>query len=234
MSDSDASGIPLKLKAQSVSHKPTPGKDETTLMPPFRALTLAQIFIPDTQQELSSASAEIFAAGVAGFDTESKPTFNRGEVSEGPHVVQFAIQDKAFIFQLNRPECLPYIVEILESEAVLKVGFGLQSDHAQIHHKLGVRLAAVLDMNHVFSKEGYGSSTGVRAAVGLAMQQKFHKSKRVTTSNWAAVQLNDKQLIYAANDAYAALEVLNALDRRRADLPIRWQTPASEQDASDA
>jgi len=221
-------------KAKFMTHKPTPSKAETTLMPPFKALTLEQIFIPDTQQALSSANAEIFAAGVAGFDTESKPTFNRGEVSEGPHVVQFAIQDKAFIFQLNRPECLPYIAEILQSEAVLKVGFGLQSDHAQIHHKMGVKLAAVLDMNHVFRKEGYGSSTGVRAAVGLAMQQKFHKSKRVTTSNWAAAQLNDKQLLYAANDAYAALEVLNALDWRREDLPIRWQIPVSEQEAADA
>jgi len=213
-----------------VTHKPTPGKAETALMPPFKALTLEHIFIPDTQEALSSASAEIFAAGVVGFDTESKPTFNRGDVSEGPHVLQFAIQDKAFIFQLNRPECLPYVIEILQSEAVLKVGFGLQSDHAQIHHKLGVKLAAVLDMNHVFRQDGYGSSTGVRAAVGLAMQQKFHKSRRVTTSNWAALQLNDKQLIYAANDAYAALEVFNALNRRREDLPIRWQMPLSEQD----
>lgn len=217
-----------------MTHKPTPGKAETALMPPFKALTLEHIFIPDTQEALSSASAEIFAAGVAGFDTESRPTFNRGDVSEGPHVVQFAIRDKAFIFQLNRPECLPCVVEILQSEAVLKVGFGLQSDHAQIHHRLGVKLAAVLDMNHVFRKEGYGSSTGVRAAVGLVMQQKFHKSKRVTTSNWAAQQLSDKQLIYAANDAYAALEVLNALNWRREDLPICWQMPLSEQDACDA
>jgi len=219
---------------KAVTHKPTPGKAETALMQPFKALTLERIFIPYTQEALLSASAEIFAAGVTGFDTESKPTFNRGDVSEGPHVVQFAIQDKAFIFQLNRPECLPYVVEILQSEAVLKVGFGLQSDHAQIYHKLGVKLAAVLDMNHVFRKEGYGSSTGVRAAVGLAMLQKFHKSKRVTTSNWAALQLNDKQLIYAANDAYAALEVLNALNRRREDLPIRWQMPLPEQEAADA
>jgi len=234
MTDSDASGISPETKAKSVSHKPTPSKAETTLMPPFRALTLAQIFIPVTQEELISASAEIFAAGVTGFDTESKPTFNRGEVSEGPHVMQFAIRDKAFIFQLNRPECLPYIVEILQSEAVLKVGFGLQSDHAQIHHKLGVRLAAVLDMNHVFRKDGYGSSTGVRAAVGLAMQQKFHKSKHVTTSNWAAPELNDKQLLYAANDAYAALEVLNAMNRPREDLPIRWQMPIPEQQVGDA
>jgi len=200
--------------------KSTPSKAESALLKPFETLDLQRIFVPDSQEECASASAAIFAAGIAGFDTESRPTFNKGEVSAGPHVVQFALHDKAFIFQLNRPECLPYLLELLQSPAVLKVGFGLQSDHAHIRRKLGVALAAVLDMNAIFRKQGYGGSTGVRAAVALVLQQKFHKSKHVTTSNWAATQLNDRQLIYAANDAYAALEVLNALDLPRADWPI--------------
>ena len=200
--------------------KSTPSKAESALLQPFQALDLQQIFVPDSQEECASASAAIFAAGIAGFDTESRPTFNKGEASEGPHIVQFALHDRAFIFQLNRPECLPYLVELLQSPAVLKVGFGLQSDHAHIRRKLGVTLAAVVDMNTVFRKQGYGASTGVRAAVALVLKQKFHKSKHVTTSNWAAAQLNPRQLIYAANDAYAALEVLNALDLPRADWPV--------------
>ena len=199
--------------------KVAPSKAESALLQPFQALDLQHIFMPCGQQELASASAAIFAAGIAGFDTESKPTFNKGEVSAGPHVVQFALHDRAFIYQLSRPDCLPYLVELLQSAAVLKVGFGLQSDHAHIRRRLGVTLAAVVDMNTVFRKQGYGASTGVRAAVALVLKQKFHKSKHVTTSNWAA-QLNPRQLIYAANDAYAALEVLNALDLPRADWPV--------------
>ncbi len=200
--------------------KSPPSKAESALLQPFKALDLQQIFIPDSQQEFASASADIFAAGIAGFDTESRPTFNKGELSDGPHVVQFALHDRAFIFQLNRPECLPCLVELLQSAAVLKVGFGLQSDHAHIRRKLGVTLAAVLDMNPVFRKQGYGGSIGVRAAVALVLKKKFHKSKHITTSNWAAPQLNAKQLTYAANDAYAALEVLKALDLPRADWPV--------------
>jgi ribonuclease D len=37
------------------------------------------------------------------------------------------------------------------------------------------------------------------------------KSKSVTTSNWAARVLSERQLLYAANDAYAAIRIYHAL-----------------------
>lgn len=199
--------------------KMAPTKEETSAMPPFPGLPLARIFVPRTQAEFAAAFDEILAAGRAGFDTESKPTFTFGEVSEGPHVVQFALSDKAFIFQPHRSEGHPFLTELLRSGKVLKVGFGLQSDKGQIHAKLGVQLQALLDLNSVFRKEGYNNSMGVRAAVGVVFQQHFHKSKKTTTSNWEARELTDKQLLYAANDAYAALKVLDALKASHPDLP---------------
>jgi hypothetical protein len=45
----------------------------------------------------------------------------------------------------------------------------------------------------------------------VAAGKSFSKSKRVTTSNWAVAELQERQLVYAANDAYAALKVLEAL-----------------------
>lgn len=196
-----------------------PSKAETALLPPFPELTLAQIVVPRTQAEFGAAFQEILAAGRAGFDTESKPTFNFGEVSEGPHVVQFALADKAFIFQPHRAEGQAALAELLRSDKVLKVGFGLQSDRGQIQAKLGVTLEAVLDLNVVFRKMGYNNSMGVRAAVGVVFGQHFHKSKKTTTSNWAAAELSDKQLLYAANDAYAALKVLAAMKATNPELP---------------
>jgi ribonuclease D len=76
---------------------------------------------------------------------------------------------------------------------------------------LGVTLRAILDLDHVFRKRGYIGQIGVRGAVGAVLKQNFRKSKRVTTSNWAAPDLTPKQLLYAANDAFAALRVMEAL-----------------------
>lgn len=218
-------GVHAKGVDRMKKHLPT--KAETAMLEPFEGLALERIVVPKTAEEFAAATAEIFAAGVAGFDTESKPLFNKGDVSQGPHVVQFALRDKAFIFQLHHPVCLPFLKELLQSEQLLKVGFGLQSDHGHIQSRLGVALGAVLDLNNVFRTDGFGSSIGVRTAVAIVFNRYFRKSKSVTTSNWASPGLSPKQLMYAANDAYAALCVLNALDRPRVDLPITGLTPDS-------
>ncbi len=176
--------------------------------------------MPKTKEEFASAVAAIKAAGIVGFDTESKPTFVVGDVSEGPHVVQFALHDKAYLFQVHRTEGLPFLIELLQSDEVIKVGFGLRSDSGQIFKKLGVNFCGVVDLNTVFSMRGYRKEMGARAAVGLVFNQRFAKSKKITTTDWSQCELTQQQMLYAANDAYAALKVLEALNLQREDLPI--------------
>jgi ribonuclease D len=197
-----------------------PTKAEIALLEPFSGLTLEHIQIPAVREEFALAAARIKEAGVVGFDTESKPTFVTGDVSEGPHVVQFALHDRAFLFQLHRPEGIPFLIELLQSEQILKVGFGLKSDRGHIYAKLGVHFSGVVDLNTVFSMDGYHKEMGVRAAVGLVLKQRFAKARHVTTSNWSQHRLTPQQMLYAANDAYAALKVLEALDLPRENLPI--------------
>jgi ribonuclease D len=200
--------------------KIAPTKPEIALLEPFVGLTLERIHVPTTKQEFASATSEIMAAGIVGFDTESKPTFVTGDVSEGPHVVQFALHDKAYLFQLHRADGRTYLIELLQSEQVIKVGFDLKSDSKHIYAKLGVHLGGVVDLNTVFSMDGYHKHMGARAAVGLVFKLRFAKPRHVTTSNWSQPQLTPQQMLYAANDAYAALKVLEALDLPREDLPI--------------
>jgi ribonuclease D len=200
--------------------KITPTKTDIALLEPFVGLVLTHIHVPTTKEEFASAAAEIKAAGIVGFDTESKPTFVTGDVSEGPHVVQFALHDKAYLFQLHRADGHTFLMELLQSEQLIKVGFGLRSDRRHIHAKLGVHFNAVVDLNTVFSMDGYHKEMGVRGAVGLVLKQRFAKSRHVTTSNWSQPQLTSQQILYAANDAYAALKVLEALNLPRENLPI--------------
>lgn len=198
--------------------KIAPTKTEIALLEPFVGLALAHIHVPSSKEEFASASAEIQAAGIVGFDTESKPTFVTDDVSTGPHVVQFALHDKAYLFQLHRAEGRPFLIGLLQSEQLIKVGFGLKSDSGQIYAKLGIHIGAVVDLNKVFRMDGYQKEMGVRTAVGLVFDQRFAKSRKVTTSNWSQAELTPQQMLYAANDAYAALKVLEALDLPREEL----------------
>jgi ribonuclease D len=202
-----------------------PTKAEIALLEPFIGLTLAHIHVPASSAEFATATAEIKAAGVVGFDTESKPTFVTGDVSNGPHLVQFALHDKAYLFQLHHAAGHPFLLELLQSEAFIKVGFGLKSDSRQVYAKLGVQMRAVVDLNTVFSMDGYHKEMGVRAGVGQVLKQRFAKSRHVTTTNWSQPQLTPQQILYAANDAYAALKVLEALALPREALPIMGMPP---------
>lgn len=200
-------------RADGRLHAPT--KEETALLPPFAGLALDRIEVPESAAQCAAAAEAILAAGVAGFDTEAKPTHVAGEVSDGPHVLQFALPDRAFIFQPQRSDCAAALAMLLESPLLLKVGFGLQSDRSQIQSRLGLSLQAVLDLDTVFRQLGYPKSMGVRAAVGAVLGQRFHKSKKITTSNWAVRHLDERQLLYAANDAYAALCVWRRVEPAR-------------------
>ena len=190
-----------------------PTKTETALLPAFPGVDPEHIHVPGNPAECEAAVDEIFAAGVAGFDTEAKPTFRVGEQSGGPHVVQFSLTDRAFIFQLHRKECRKAASDLIASRQVMKVGFGLKNDRKQIRDQLGVQLNHVLDLDQIFRKLGYRGQIGVRGAMGALLNLNFPKSKSVTTSNWAAADLTPRQLLYAANDAFAALKIMEALQR---------------------
>ena len=213
--------------------KPIPSKSDIALLESFTGLTFEHIYLPGNTQEFTSAMEEIMAAGIVGFDTESKPTFVTGDISEGPHVAQFALHDKAFIFQLMHTDCLPCLGKLLQSDELIKVGFGLKSDNKHIRRKLGIGLGGVVDLNTVFSMMGYQKEIGIRSAVGLVLNQRFIKSRKVTTSNWSQPQLTTQQILYAANDAFGALKVLEALNIPRDDLPIMGEPQHSQNEMQD-
>ena len=78
-------------------------------------------------------------------------------------------------------------------------------------HKLGIEPQGILELNHIFHERGYRKDMGVKGAVAVLFHQRFIKSKKAATSNWANVRLSEAQLVYAANDAYAAIKVWHAL-----------------------
>ena len=193
------------------SPKIVPCKADIAVLEPYAGLPLDRIFVVTDKRQASLALDELLAAGEAGFDTESKPTFHKGQKSEGPHVLQFATTEKAFIFQSHVTESQPAIIELLNSADLVKIGFGLNGDLRQISQRFALRPHSIVDLDRTFKQLGYRNAVGAKSAIAMLFNRRLQKSKAVTTSNWAATRLSDAQLIYAANDAYAALQVHHAL-----------------------
>ena len=83
---------------------PLPSPEAVQTLPPFERLPDASIVMvgPELAQQ---AADKIGALSVVGFDTESKPVFVRGQAQDGPHLVQFASAERAWLFPLQDPAC---------------------------------------------------------------------------------------------------------------------------------
>ena len=183
-------------------------------LPDYPGIALADIVLVTSGQLAAEAYSALMAGEVVGFDTESKPTFLKGEVSTGPHLIQLATATRAYLFPLAQWPSAPELKAILESTQLLKVGFGLGNDRSALKSRLGIDLANVLDLGEVLRGQGHRGTVGAKIAVAHFFGEKLHKSKKVGTSNWANPRLSERQLLYAANDAQVALRVYREWLRR--------------------
>jgi hypothetical protein len=196
---------------REVPPREVPAREAIELLEPFPGIDRDRIVVVATAADVAKAHDALMTQTHVGFDTESKPTFARGERSDGPHVLQFATRDRAYIFQLHVPKAAEAVAALLDAESLTKVGFGLDGDKTQIRAKLQVEPRSLLDLDTIFRDRGYRKSVGLKVAVALVFNQCFSKSKRIGTSNWSHHQLTERQLLYAANDAYAAMQVYAAI-----------------------
>ncbi len=88
-----------------------PSKEQIQQLPVFQNLPLQQIQVINSLQQCHAIEQELKTCALFGFDTESKPTFNKGEVSTGPHLIQLASHDKAYLFQVS-----PQIFRIFKTD----------------------------------------------------------------------------------------------------------------------
>ena len=180
--------------------------DLEELLPPYDGIKMADVRLVKTERDAADALAALSAMDAIGFDTESKPTFLKGEVSTGPHLVQLATDEAAYLFQIGAAPALEVLKAVLESKAILKVGFGLQDDVKRLRAKLGIDASNVLDLSTALRK-GERNTLGAKTAVARFFGQKLQKSKKITTTNWALPRLSEKQILYAADDAHVALKI---------------------------
>ncbi|MBI3285679.1 MAG: 3'-5' exonuclease domain-containing protein 2 [Burkholderiales bacterium] len=183
--------------------------DQEIILPAYPGIAYGAISLVRSAAEAEHAYAVLSASDVLGFDTESKPVFAKGQQSDGPHLIQLATDSRAFLFPVATTTDTGAVQAVLESRRILKVGFGLGDDHKRLQAKLGINTENVLDLARAL-RENKHRDMGAKAAVARFFGMKLQKSKKISTSNWAAAQLSERQMLYAANDAQVALLVYRA------------------------
>ncbi len=144
---------------------------------------------------------------VLGFDTETRPAFKKGEAYL-PSLLQLAGQDGVYVFQLSQFDDLGPLFSILEKKQILKVGVAMGYDVRKLQELCPFEAAGFLDLEKLTDSVGI-QNNGLRKLSAIVLG--FRISKGEQRSNWARVDLTERQLIYAATDAWVSREIYRAL-----------------------
>lgn len=166
-----------------------------------------EIILISHPENLKAAFDEINRHSVVGFDTETKPVFVRGHQNKVA-LMQIAVEKKVFLIRLKATGITQEIIDFMENESILKAGVALRDDVKALQRIRHFKPGGIAELNEMAKKAGLGIE-GVRKLAGLLLG--FRISKSAQTSNWEAAELNEKQLSYAATDAWVCLEVYNKL-----------------------
>jgi ribonuclease D len=168
------------------------------------------VHLPRTREEIYAATQDLHKERVLGFDTETRPSFKKGQHFK-PSLVQLAGEHAVYLFQLKRLETLIPLFDLLESPNILKTGVALKRDHEELLHWVSFSPAGFIDLAPAASSAGY-EKTGLRNLCGMLLD--FRISKKAQVTNWARKELTAEQIRYAATDAWISRDLYFALKAR--------------------
>jgi ribonuclease D len=161
-----------------------------------------------TPDELERALGHLAGDQVLGFDTETRPSFRRGE-SHPPSLVQLAGEHRVVIIQL-RALGLDWggLLALFTDAGVHKAGIAPHDDLRKLRDLRPFQPAGFHDLSVRAREAGY-RQTGLRALAALLFGERVSKSEQV--SDWSARQLTRAQILYAATDAWMTRRLWLAL-----------------------
>jgi ribonuclease D len=162
-----------------------------------------EVCLVATPQDLEQALADMRRESVVGFDTETRPSFTKGQVHL-PCLVQVATARAVYLFQLQRLDFFQVLAELLAEPRIVKAGVALADDLRQLKLLFPFSEKNVLDPGVVARRCGL-RQTGLRNLAGIFLRCRIPKGAR--TSNWAAPRLSAAQITYAATDAWVCREL---------------------------
>ncbi|WP_119394101.1 3'-5' exonuclease [Salinibius halmophilus] len=187
-----------------------PLKHSIAQLPDYDDIGLEQIEVVTCSTKAKEVAALLIAQYEVGFDTESKPRFKKGEPEVGPHLLQFATVERAYLFPAALADVFEIGLTIVASQQVVKVGFGLKDDNRQLQNQHGVKVLNKADVSRQLARFMEDEKPiGARPAVAMLLGKQLSKSAQM--SDWSRWPLNEKQILYAGRDAHSALMVWRAV-----------------------
>ena len=170
-----------------------------------------RIIVIFTEKEANKAVDYLMKQSVLGFDTETRPTFKKGQ-SHQVALLQVATHDTCFLFRLNKIGMTDSVVRLLEDQTITKVGLSLQDDMRMLNQRRAFTPGTFVELQKEVKDIGIEDNSLQKIFANL-FGGKIAKGQQL--SNWEAEILTEAQQRYAATDAWACIKIHEEVARMK-------------------
>lgn len=162
-----------------------------------------KIEIVHTPEELQTAINYLSEHDIIGFDTETKPSFARGQIHKVA-LLQLSTVDRCFLIRLNTLGIPQDLAQFLNNKKILKVGLSLRDDFKALSRRGDICADSFVDLQDMVQEFGI-TDQSLQKIYAILFGKRISKSQRL--SNWEAQELTLAQQLYAATDAWACYQI---------------------------
>lgn len=166
-----------------------------------------EIICIEENDQLDEVMPYLWNAEYVGFDTETKPSFRKGQKNM-VSLLQLSVDGKAFLFRLNRLGLPDDVARFLSSGKVIKVGVAIHDDIKALNQLKKFRPGGFIDLQDMVKDYGIISS-GLKKLAAIVLGYSISKRQQVT--NWENEILTPAQKTYAATDAWICMKIFEKL-----------------------
>jgi ribonuclease D len=168
-----------------------------------------KIYVVTSPVEAEHVVDYLLSQPILGFDTETRPAFEKGK-RYYCSLLQVSTRTDCFLFRLNKTGLCPAVVRLLGDEQVTKVGLAWNNDMLSLRQLGNFKSGRFIDLQDMVRELGIEDQSLVKIYANL-FGERISKAERL--SNWERSELTDKQMEYAAIDAWACVRIYNEVNR---------------------
>lgn len=172
-----------------------------------------KVILVDSAAKSKSALAYLRKVPQIGFDTETRPSFQKYR-HYNVSLVQISAYDECFLFRLKQIGSIEPLIRFLEQEETQKIGLSLKDDFHSLGKLMEFNPQGFVELQS-FVKDYQIADNSLQRIYGIIFNQRISKNQRLT--NWEAQELTINQQHYAAIDAWACQQIYNHLTAGRFD-----------------
>ena len=186
--------------------RPTISKEEIAQLP--LANFEGRIHVIQTLSQAQSAISFLRTQTILGFDTETRPSFQKGKIHKVA-LIQLSCEQICFLFRINIIGIPKVLLNLLANPQIKKVGLSLKDDFHSLNRITNIEQANFIDLQN-YVKQFNITENSLSKIFAIIFNERISKSQRL--SNWEADFLSERQKNYAALDAWAAREIYVKLE----------------------